>query len=183
MNEILAWSSKSWERAWRPAIIGLALGLLIPALAQGAEVVKLTLNSVLVVQESKNGQVSETFQPALAVKPGEVLEWRLEAENTTDRPLRQVALVIPIPKETAYLEGSASALPWGGARILPQFSYDGGKTYGFPPLKRRVRSVENGQEVEREVEVRPAEYTHARWLLPELGPKAKVLLKLRTTVR
>lgn len=183
MSEILVWGSKGRGRAWRPPIIGLALGLLILALAQGAEVLKLTLNSVLVVQERKNGQVVETFQPALAVKPGEILEWRLEAENTTDRPLRQVALVIPIPKETVYLEGSALALAWEGRRVLPQFSYDGGKTYGFPPLKRRVRSVESGQVVEREVEVRPEEYTHVRWLLPELGPKAKVLLKLRTTVK
>ena len=133
MSEILVWGSKGRGRAWRPPIIGLALGLLILALAQGAEVLKLTLNSVLVVQERKNGQVVETFQPALAVKPGEILEWRLEAENTTDRPLRQVALVIPIPKETVYLEGSALALAWGGGGFCPSSHTTAVKPTASPP--------------------------------------------------
>lgn len=158
-------------------------GVLASGLALAAEAVKLTLNSVRVIQESKNGQVSETFQPALAVKPGDLVEWRLEAENTTLAPLRQVVLVIPIPKETRYLEGSALALERGNTRLLPLFSYDGGQTYGLPPLKRKVKVSENGQEVEKEVEVKPEEYTHARWVLPELAPKEKILLKLRTTVK
>lgn len=166
-----------------PAFFWIALGLFIPVLAQGREPLKLTLSSVLVVQEKRDGQVALVFKPALGVKPGDVVEWRLEVENTEDRPLRQVALSIPIPKEYAYLEGSALPLSLGGRQILPQFSYDGGKTYGFPPLKRRVRTLQNGREVEREVEVKPEEYTHVRWLLPELGPKAKVLLKLRTVLR
>ncbi|KGQ22975.1 hypothetical protein [Thermus filiformis] len=117
------------------------------------------------------------------VKPKDVLEWRLEAENRTEAPLRQVVLVIPIPKETYYLEGTAKPLVLKGATIHPEFSYDGGKTYGKPPLKKRVRVVENGREVEREVEVKPEEYTHVRWVIPELPAKAKVQVLLRTVVR
>jgi len=33
------------------------------------------------------------------------------------------------------------------------------------------------------VEVKPEAYTHARWVLPELGPGQSVLVKLRTQVR
>ena len=47
----------------------------------------------------------------------------------------------------------------------------------------RVRVVENGKEVEREVEVKPEEYTHVRWLIPELPKGGKVQVSLRTMVR
>lgn len=78
---------------------------------------------------------------------------------------------------------SALPLQLGATLVTAEFSYDGGKSYGKPPLKRKVRVVENGKEVEKEVEVKPEEYTHARWVLPELGAKQSVLLKLRTVVR
>lgn len=119
----------------------------------------------------------------VAVKPGDVLEWRLVAENRAQGALRQVALVIPIPKETAYLDGSAKPLSLNGSTIRPEFSFDGGRTFGVPPLKKRVRVVENGKEVEKEVEVKPEEYTHVRWLIPELPKGGKVQVSLRTMVR
>jgi len=117
------------------------------------------------------------------VRPGDVLEWRLVAENRAQGDLRQVALVIPIPKETYYLEGSAKPLQVGGTIVPPEFSFDGGKTFGRPPLKKRIRVVENGKEVEKEVEVKPEEYTHARWVIPVLSKGDKVMVSLRTIVR
>ena len=119
----------------------------------------------------------------LGVRPGDVLEWRLQAENRGQSPLNRVVLVIPIPKETFYLEATARPLEHRGQRILPEFSFDGGRTFGLPPLKRKVRVVEGGREVEKEVVVDPKEYTHARWTLPVLGPGEKVLVSLRTQVR
>lgn len=112
-----------------------------------------------------------------------MLEWRLVAENRSQNPLRQVALVIPIPKETYYLEGTAKPLSLNGVTIRPEFSFDGGRTFGFPPLKKRIRVVENGKEVEKEVEVKPEEYTHVRWLVPEVPKGGKVVVSLRTRVR
>lgn len=119
----------------------------------------------------------------VGVKPGEVLEWRLVAENRTQAPLQRVVLVIPIPKETFYLEGTARPLELMGQQVLPEFSFDGGKTFALPPLKRKVKVVEGGQEVEKEIVVDPKEYTHARWVIPVLGPGAKVQVALRTQVR
>jgi hypothetical protein len=43
--------------------------------------------------------------------------------------------------------------------------------------------MENGKEVEKEVEVKPEEFTHARWVLPQMGARQTVMLKLRTIVR
>uniref|UniRef100_A0A7V4E7G7 DUF11 domain-containing protein n=1 Tax=Thermus tengchongensis TaxID=1214928 RepID=A0A7V4E7G7_9DEIN len=160
---------KTW---WVLAFFALALAL--------AQALSLDLRPYLVkVVEGK--EVYE--ENPLAVKPGDVLEWRLAAENRSQGTLRQVALVIPIPKETYYLEGSAKALTLNGSTIRPEFSFDGGKTFGFPPLKKRVRVVENGKEVEKEVEVKPEEYTHARWVIPEMAKGARVQVSLRTVVR
>ncbi|WP_337843838.1 hypothetical protein [Thermus sp.] len=123
----------------------------------------------------------EVLVEALEVAPGDVVAWRLLAENKGKDPLRQVALVIPIPKETVFLE--APVLLFKGVQIRPEFSFDGGKTFGFPPLKKRVRVVEGGKEVEKEVEVRPEEYTHVRYLIPELKPGEQVEVLVRTKVR
>lgn len=156
------------------SLIFLALAL---ALAQA---LTLDLKPYLV----KVAEGKETFEEnPLRVKPGDILEWRLVAENRSQGPLRQVALVIPIPKETYYLEGSAKPLTLNGVTIRPEFSFDGGKSFGFPPLKKKVRVVENGKEVEKEVEVKPEEYSHARWVVPEIPKGTKVQVALRTAVR
>ncbi|RIH88744.1 hypothetical protein Mlute_00532 [Meiothermus luteus] len=159
-----------------------ALLLLGSALAQGREEVRLELKAFLVTSLQQEGRTVERLLPALEARPGQVIEYRLEATNTTDRPLSQVALVVPIPTTTRYLENSAQALQREGW-VLPEFSFDGGQTYGRPPLKRVVRVVENGKEVRKEVEVKPEEYTHARWVIPQLGPKESVSLRLRAVVR
>jgi hypothetical protein len=158
-------------------LIPLAFLALAVALAQA-----LTLDLRPYLVKAAEGKEAYEENP-LAVKPGDVLEWRLVAENRSQGDLRQVVLVIPIPKETHYLEGSARPLQVGTATLLPEFSFDGGKTFGRPPLKKRVRVVENGKEVEKEVEVKPEEYTHARWVIPLLPKGSKVTVSLRTAVR
>ncbi|MFN3368126.1 MAG: hypothetical protein ACK4G4_10655 [Thermus sp.] len=158
-------------------LVSLAFLALALALAQA---LSLDLRPYLVkVVEGK--EVYE--ENPLGVKPGDVLEWRLVAENRSQGPLRQVALVLPIPKETFYLDGSAKPLVLGGATIRPEFSFDGGKSFGLPPLKRKVRVVENGKEVEKEVEVKPEEYTHVRWVVPEVPKGARLQVSLRTVVK
>ncbi len=154
------------------------LVLLALALAQAGLVLDLKPYRALV----QNGKEAFEENP-IGVRPGDVLEWRLVAENRTQGPLQRVTLVIPIPKETFYLDGTARPLEHRGQRVLPEFSFDGGKTFGLPPLKRKVKVTEGGKEVEKEVVVDPKEYTHARWVIPVLGPGEKVMVSLRTQVR
>ncbi len=159
---------KSATRLW-----ALMVFLLATALAQ----LSLDLKGFKV--QVKDGK--EVLVEALEVAPGDVVVWRLLAENKGKDPLRQVALVIPIPKETVFLE--APLLRFREAQIRPEFSFDGGKTFGFPPLKKRVRVMEGGTEVEKEVEVKPEEYTHVRYTIPELKPGERVEVLVRTKVR
>lgn len=112
---------------WK-SVLGLAV-LLLASLAL-AQALTLDLRPYLVkVVEGK-----EVYEAnPLAVRPGDVLEWRLVAENRAQGDLRQVALVIPIPKETYYLEGSAKPLQVGGTIVPPEFSFDGGRpSAGLP---------------------------------------------------
>jgi hypothetical protein len=162
-------------------VIAVCSVLLVWALAQAPMVLDLLAYKVTQVEEA--GKQVEKFQLALGGKPGEVLEYRLEASNASDRELRQLELIIPIPKSTAYQNQSAQPLTLGNTAIQPEFSFDGGAKYAVPPLKKKVKVTENGKEIEREVEVKPEEYTHARWVLPVLSPKQKQQLKLRVAVR
>lgn len=158
------------------ALLGLAL-------AQASKDVKLDLKAFRVVTVQESGKTLEKLEPALDVKPGQVVEYRLEASNTTDRTLSRVALTIPVPKDTYYQALSAQPLKYAGSLIVPEFSFDLGQSFGKAPLKRKVKVSENGQEVEKEVEVQPEEYTHVRWVIPQFGAKETVVLTLRTVVR
>jgi hypothetical protein len=157
------------------------------AFALAASALKLELASYRVVREADaSGKVVERLVPAAKVAPGDVLEWVLTAKNETDRALHRVALTIPIPPNTAYIAGSARPLLLKhgdrGVRATPVFSYDG-EHFAPPPLKKKVRVQENGKTVEKEVVVPPSAYTHVRWVVPELLPKERVQVRLRTRVR
>lgn len=169
----------NWKKAFT-----FALGLMLAfVLAQAQTAVRLDLQAFRVLTVQTNGKTVEKFEMATNARPGQLIEYRLEAVNATDRQLKQVALVIPIPRTTAYQALSAAPLRLGETLIAPQFSFDGGNNYAFPPLKRMVRVQENGKEVEKEVEVKPEEYTNVRWVVPQLTAKENVQLKLRTVVR
>lgn len=166
------------KRVWT---IGLGL-LLALAFALAKDEVRLDLKAYRVVSVQQDGKTVEKLEAALDAKPGQLIEYQLEAANTTDKALSRVALIIPIPTTTAYRALSALPVKSGENLVAPEFSFDGGRTYGRPPLKRTIKVSENGKETLKEVEVRPEEYTHARWVLA-LSAKESVVLKLRTTVR
>ncbi|WP_457636840.1 hypothetical protein [Oceanithermus sp.] len=156
------------------------------AFAQNPVKLELTSYKVIVTVGEEAKRV-EKLVPATEVAPGDVLEWRLRAVNTSDQALKDVAMVIPIPPQTYYQKGSAVALTLviDGSKtvVKPQFSFDGGKTFGFPPLFKEVKIKEDGKEVVKKVQVPPEEYTHARWVLPVMQPGETVEVFLRTVVR
>ena len=167
----------------------LAVAVLVFSLLAVAKTqVRLELSSYKVTTYTdEQGHKLERLEPALKVSPGDVLEWRLRAVNTSGQRLKNVALVIPIPPQTYYLEGTAAPLKIKRGKqevvVLPEFSYDGGKHYGRPPLYKEVTVEENGKKVVKKVQVAPEEYTHVRWVLSEMDPEQAVEVFLRTKVR
>lgn len=113
-----------------------------------------------------------------SVTPGQVLEQLLQATNVQAAALTRVHLQLPVPTGTTYLSQGGA-----GRDTTTEFSFDHGSTYGLAPLKRKVKVVENGQSVTREVAVSPNEYTNVRWTVPTLAAGAVLKLTLRVTVR
>ncbi len=174
-------------RILRRSVLLLAV-FALSLIALAGSPVKLELTSLKVVTRiTDDGKKVEELVPAVEVKPGDVIEWKLRAENASEQTLHDVALVIPIPAKTYYLDGSASPLQVeeGGRKVTiePQFSYDGGHSFGRPPLYKKVKERVNGKEVIKEVPVAPEEYTHARWVLQTMAPGQVVEVYLRTVVR
>jgi len=178
--------------------------LLVPLLqpvalaAQGPAVELELLSYKVVTTTNEQGEPIEELQPAGEVAPGDVLEWRLIARNATPNTLTNVVLVIPIPPETYYLEGTASVLVLprsqegsdkdaqeeGGTIVVrPEFSYDGGEHFAPPPLLKEVIEIVDGKKVVKQVPVPPEEYTHVRWVVPVMQPEQVIEVYLRTKVR
>ncbi len=162
----------------------VAAAMVVLTIALAASPLRLVLQSYKVVQiKGEDGKLIERLIPAAEVKPGDILEWVLEAENVGDIPLTDVALTIPIPSNTIYLAGSAKPLKLAeGVVIYPLFSYDG-VHFSRPPLTREIKVKEGDRWVTKKVVVPPEEYTHVRWVVPRLDPGEKVRVSLRTKVR
>jgi len=131
----------------------------------------------------EKGVRTEVYQPAGEAAPGDVLEWRLMAENRSEETLEDVALVIPVPSGTVYVPGSARTLNLNGVTVAPEFSFDGGVHFAHPPLFKRIFVEKDGLRKAVEVEVGPEEYTHVRWTLPALPAGAGLTVAFRTRVK
>jgi uncharacterized repeat protein (TIGR01451 family) len=91
----------------------------------------------------------------VAIRPDDVVRYRLHFTNLAADSVRQVQLVDAVPAGLQYVAGSAHA-DRGDVRI--SYSIDGGRTYSTQPW---VEAVVDGQTVRRPAPA--AMYTHVRW--------------------
>lgn len=144
--------------------------ILLVSISYGAEKLKLELKGFIV----KKKENKEILLPVpKSVNPGDVIEYRIKAKNTTQEVLRNVEIKALIPKGTEYIPKSATPKP------EPLFSIDGGKTYSHEPVK--YKTIENGKEVEKVAT--PDMYTNIKWILPSLSPSEEVELRYRVKVK
>lgn len=136
---------------------------------------QLTLESYLVRTEVRDGKSVEVFDKAAGVKPGQVMEYRVKALNRTDKTLTNIAVELPIPRTTSYLENTATVS--NEANLLA--SWDFKRSFGSTPLKRKV--TREGKTVE---ELVPAsEYTNLRWVIrTPLAAGASLEFKARVKI-
>lgn len=112
------------------------------------------------------------FVPARMLEQGQVVYYTLRITNQTSVPLRNVAVVQPVPANTTYLADSASG---PGADV--SFSVDGGRT--FEPAASLMIDVEGANQL-----AQATQYTHIRWQLRNpLAPGATALARFRATFR
>jgi uncharacterized repeat protein (TIGR01451 family) len=148
----------------------LAFALLLGAgslHAQQAGPIETRLEQRKVVRAA-DGQ--ESFAPATAVKPGDVIEYAATYRNTTRSPVRNLEATLPIPSNTEFVPGSP-------APASAKASVDA-RTWGDIPLKRKA--VRGGVQVEEPVPAR--EYRYLRWFPGELGGEKSVTFTARVRV-
>ncbi|OFX05410.1 MAG: hypothetical protein A3E78_04935 [Alphaproteobacteria bacterium RIFCSPHIGHO2_12_FULL_63_12] len=111
-----------------------------------------------VVTRAANGVETVSRAAADKVTPGETVIYSIKYKNDSPEGASDIVLVMPVPKEVSYVEGSVS-----GDDTSVAFSADGGKTY----VARGRLTVEEGGAT------RPArgdEITHIRWTLTQPVP-------------
>ena len=112
------------------------------------------------------------YVPARLLEQGQVVYYTLRITNQSTVPLRNVAVVQPVPANTTYLADSAS-----GPAAAVSFSVDGGKTFGAPGAL--MIEVEGSTQL-----AHASQYTHIRWQLRNpLAPGATALARFRATFR
>jgi uncharacterized repeat protein (TIGR01451 family) len=112
------------------------------------------------------------FVPARMLEQGQVVYYTLRITNQTTAPLRNVAVVQPVPANTTYVADSAS-----GPGAAVSFSVDGGRTFGS--ADSLMIDVEGASQL-----AQAAQYTHIRWQLRNpLAPGAIALARFRATFR
>ncbi|MDZ7629464.1 MAG: hypothetical protein U5J99_13775 [Parvularculaceae bacterium] len=135
----------------------LMLALAAATLAAAPAFASMTARQVVekeVVSVDEAGKETVARVPADKVTPGETVVYSIRYRNEAANPAGDIVLVMPVPKEVAYVEGTISGEE--GASV--SFSADGGQTY---VARGRLTIVEGG-------EARPArgdEITHIKWTL------------------
>jgi uncharacterized repeat protein (TIGR01451 family) len=110
------------------------------------------------------------FVPARMLDQGQVVYYTVRITNQTTVPLRNVAVVQPVPANTVYIADSAA-----GPGAVVSFSIDGGHSFAAP----EALTVDN--EGSKHL-AQPAQYTHIRWQLRNpLAPGATALARFRAT--
>ncbi|NPB05915.1 MAG: DUF11 domain-containing protein [Aquificae bacterium] len=152
------------------AFLIVAVSAAVFAASQGP--LKILLDAYKVTYEVVNGTVKEKLVPlGKEVEPGDVIEFHILAQNTSNQTLKNIYIYGKIPVGTKYVPGSASD--------SPEFSIDGGKTFQKPPVKYTVEV--NGTKVEKIAT--PDMYTDIRWFVPELKPQESITFKYRVEVK
>jgi uncharacterized repeat protein (TIGR01451 family) len=160
-------------RGVRAALSVALLWFAAPAWAKPR--LEISIGQAREVIEVKGGARTVKMVPAETASPGDVVQYTLTYANRGDEMARDAAIDDPIPRGTTFVAGSAAN---EGARIV--YSIDGGKTFApAEGLTREVRSPSG------EIEQRPAapgEYTHVRWIIPQVPPGATGSVTFRVRV-
>lgn len=154
----------------------LMLALAAAALSAAPAFASMTARQVVekeVVSIDAAGKETISRVPADKVTPGETVVYSIRYRNEASDPAGDIVLVMPVPREVAYVEGTVSGEE--GASV--SFSADGGQTY---VARGRLTIVEGG-------ETRPArgdEITHIKWTLTTpVAPSAEGEVSYKAVLR
>ena len=143
----------------------LAFAALLARAQEGPVVTRLEARKVV---SAPGGR--ESFGPADAARPGDVIEYVATYRNTGQEPVRSLEATLPIPAHTELIAGSARP---ASARASTD-----SHSFAAPPLRRRASR--DGRVVDEEVPY--SEYRYLRWSVAELPPQQAVTFTARVRV-
>ena len=155
-------------------LLFIALLLTLPTLALAKDEIKFTSTAEIEVEKvNAKGEKTVVREPALLLQPGQIAVYTNSFTNIGAQPAEKVVINNPVPKNTEYLGGSATAT---GFDLV--FSVDGGKSFGAP----KELTVPDGKGGKRPAE--PKEYTNIRWTMqPPLKSGATGIVEFRVRVK
>ena len=110
------------------------------------------------------------------VHPGDVLRYRVQAENTGAAPVTGLVVTQPIPTGTAYVAHSADGDTAADAQVV--YSLDG-RQFSEQPLQ----AVVGADGVARTHPAPPEAYAALRWRFPALAAKTTQTVTYQVRVR
>jgi uncharacterized repeat protein (TIGR01451 family) len=137
--------------------------------------IEIAISQAREVVEVQGGSRTVKLVPAQTASPGDVVQYTLTYTNKGDEVARDASIDDPIPKGTTFVANSAAG---ESARIV--YSSDGGKS--FAPAEQLVREVRLPSGVLEKRPVSPGEYTHVRWIIPQVPPGATGTVSFRVRV-
>lgn len=174
-------------------IVSSFVGISLVGLAQ----VDVVMTAYLVQVDAQTGE--ETLISTDTAMPGDMIEYVIEATNTAQTDVKEIALVGPIPSPTilvpAWYQSIIQFLDEGAdppvfcvltlgeeeARIimmsesrLPEFSVDSGETYWQPPVTYVV-----DEEI---IQATADMFTHIRWTIEGLNAGEKATVSYRVVL-
>lgn len=148
----------------------LAAGPAKPQLA-----LTLTAQKEVAVKDAE-GKTKVELQEVKDVSPGDILKYTVTYKNVGTVEAQDGRVTDPIPKDTAYISGSAE-----GEDTEITFSLDGKTFQGPPLLKYKIRQADG---TEAEFEATPEMYTHIQWkLLKPVPPGGTGSMSFKAKVR
>jgi uncharacterized repeat protein (TIGR01451 family) len=135
--------------------------------------IQLKLTAEKQVIEENKGKRSATWKSVAnnyAVIPGEILRYKITAENSSDRPMKNLVVTSQrVPSQMVYIIRSAGILDNTQAEIT--YSIDNGKNFTAKP-QITVKGP-NGKTTSQPA---PATaYTHVRWKFFQVPAKSNVV--------
>lgn len=122
----------------------------------------------------KNGKKEPKRVKAKSFEPGDTIFYTINYKNTGKEEVTNAVIDDPIPKNTSYVQDSAS-----GANADITFSIDNGKSFKKPLMLSygiKGKSAEIRQ-------AKPEEYTNIRWTIGKVPPGGTGHVEFRAKVK
>nr|WP_274868110.1 hypothetical protein [Sinorhizobium meliloti] len=127
------------------------------------------LSANLGVQSVEIGEGGkETFSPAEAAAPGDLLQYTGRYENVAKEPLSGLVIIGPIPSNTSFVDAGRAVSLKAAFEVL----IDGESWQGVPAYK--TVTLEDGTK--SRVEAEASDYRQIRWRVSEALPPGATLV-------